>query len=166
MADLGGTYDATHGATMSDRTALPAGTYTAQIVKSERRDTKQQTGSYINLEFEVLDSEHPGRRFWTMLNLWNQNAQAVEIAQRELNSICHACGKLRVTDTEELHAIPMAVTLGVKSDNYGEKNIVKKYEQIGGASARPGAPAGAPAPTPTALPAQPGQRSAPWGRTA
>jgi hypothetical protein len=49
---------------------------------------------------------------------------AVEIAQRELNSICHAVGKLRVADTEELHTHPMLVTLGI--DDSG-RNVPKGY---------------------------------------
>lgn len=131
MANLGG-YDATGGQTMEDRSAIPAGTYPAALVKSERKEAKANNGNaYINCEFEITDGDQKGRRFWTLLNLWNTNSQAVEIAQRELNSIMHACGKLNVDDTEELHGIPMSVTLKVKSDQqYGDKNEVTKYEAL------------------------------------
>lgn len=138
MADLGGSYDASNGETMGDTSALPAGEYVAAIVKSERREAKAGNGNaYINLEFEVQDGEAQGRRFWTMLNLWNTNSTAVEIAQRELNSICQAIGKLRVSDTEELHGIPMLVKLGTKEDSYGVKNVTKGYKPLsGGGGAR------------------------------
>ena len=36
------------------------------------------------------------------------------MAQRELNSICRAAGRLRVADTDELHGIPMLVKLASK----------------------------------------------------
>lgn len=137
MANLGGTYDASQGETMGDTSALPAGEYVAAIVKSERREAKAGNGNaYINLEFEVQDGEKQGRRFWTMLNLWNSNGTAVEIAQRELNSICQATGRLRVNDTEELHGIPMIVNVGVKDDSYGVKNVTKGYKPLNGAPSR------------------------------
>lgn len=133
MANLGGEYQAGNE-TMGDRTALPAGEYVAAMVKSERREAKANNGNaYINCEFEVTEGECQGRRFWTMLNLWNSNTQAVEIAQRELNSIMHACGRLRVNDTEELHGIPMRVKLKVKTDDYGEKNEVATYQPLNAA---------------------------------
>ena len=114
MASLGATYDASQGEQMSDRSVLPPGEYLAAIAKSDVSDTKKGDGRKVDLEFEVLDGAHKGRRFWSMLNLWNRNPVAVEIAQRELNSICHAVGKLRVADTQELHGIPMKVTLGIR----------------------------------------------------
>ena len=137
MVDLGGTYDASGGATMETRDALPAGEYIAAIVKSEKRDAKTQGNAYINLEFEVMEGQAAGRRFWSTLNLWNSNAKAVEVAQRELNSICHAAGRLRVQSTEELHGIPMRVTLGQKTDDYGTKNTVKGYKSMNEASTGP-----------------------------
>ena len=63
----------------------------------------------------------------------------VEIAQRELNSICHAVGKLRVADTEELHGIPMKVKLGFEKDN-AERNEPKGYKPAAGAAASRPAP--------------------------
>lgn len=133
MASFGSTYDASNGETMGATDALPAGEYIAAIVKSERREAKAGNGNaYINLEFEVQDGPAQGRRFWTMLNLWNTNSTAVEIAQRELNSICQATGRLRVDDSEDLHGVPMIVKLGVKSDSYGEKNVTKGYKPLNG----------------------------------
>lgn len=134
MANLNG-YDATGGETMEDRDVLPVGEYPAALVKSDRKEAKTQGNAYINCEYEVTDGEFKGRRFWGMLNLWNSNTQAVEIAQRELNSIMHACGKLRVDDTEELHGIPMLVKLGVrKSDEYGPQNQIKGYKPLNSGS--------------------------------
>ena len=41
MASLGGTYDASQGEQMSDRSALPAGEYLAAIARSDVSDTKK-----------------------------------------------------------------------------------------------------------------------------
>src|SRR5690625_4950423 len=156
MVDFGGQWDATQGETMGTTDALPAGEYVAVIVKSERREAKAMDGNaYINLEFEVLDGQYQGRRFWTMLNLWNHNQTAVEIAQRELNSICHAVGKLRVSNSKELHNIPMLVKLGVRTDDYGTQNTTKGYKPMNGGSAPQ-----------QQAPQQQSGSTAPWRRTA
>lgn len=135
MAQLDGGYDATNGEMMNERSALPAGEYTAAMVKSDRTQAKSNANnSYIACEFEVTEGQFQGRRFWTNLNLWNSNSQAVDIAQRELNSIMHACGRLRVNDTEELHGIPMRVKLKVKTDGqYGDKNEVANFAPLNAA---------------------------------
>lgn len=136
MASMNG-YDATGGQTMDDRDVLPAGEYIAAIVKSERRESKGKPGNaYLNLEFEVTDGAAQGRRFWGMVNLWNSNQQAVDIAQREMNSICHAVGKLRVNDSEELHGIPMRVKMKIVDDSqYGPQNRITSYKPLNGAPA-------------------------------
>lgn len=138
MASLGGTYDASQGEQMSERSALPPGEYLAAVARSDVSDTKAGTGRKVELEFEVLDGPHKGRRFWTTLNLWNPNPVAVEIAQRELNSICHAVGKLRVADSEELHAVPLKVSLGIDTSG---RNVAKSYKPA--TAATPSAPAAA-----------------------
>lgn len=158
MANLNG-YDATGGDTMETRDVLPAGEYVAVLTKSERRASKKNPqNEYLNLEFEVTEGDCAGRHFWTMLNLWNGNVQTVEIAQRELNSICHAAGRLRINDSEELHGIPMRVKLTVSDDSqYGPQNNVKGYKPLneaGGAAHRPG----------TGGASQAGAPQAAWGR--
>jgi hypothetical protein len=144
MAQLGATFDATQVAPSEGRDVLPAGDYLAAIAVSEVRDAKKG-GKYINLEFEVVDGPAKGRRFWSMLNLWNDNSIAVDIAQRELSAICHACGKLKVSDTAELHGIPMLVRLKIKSQaGYDDKNEVSSYKPATGAApAQQSAPASA-----------------------
>ena len=152
MASLGATYDASQGEQMSDRAVLPPGEYLAAIARSDVSDTKKGDGGRkVDLEFEVLDGPHMGRRFWSTLNLWNRNPVTVEIAQRELNSICHAVGKLRVADTQELHGIPMKVTLGI--DKSG-RNAPKGYKPAAGAPASTPSAAGGSADTTT--------RRGPW----
>ena len=137
MANLDGGYDATGGETMGDRTILEPGEYTAALVKSEKKGPNDKGNSMIACEFEVTDGEKQGRRFWSNLNLWNTNSMAVDIAQRELNSIMHACGKLRIADTEELHGIPMRVTLKIEKGgakagggNYDDANRPTAFKPL------------------------------------
>ena len=128
MAELGGTYEAGND-TMREGGAIPPGWALCHIAKSEKRGPNDKGNSHIEMEFEVEDGDHKGRRFWVNLNLWNSNAKAVEISQRELNSICHAAGKLRIGDTEELHHIPMWVKIGYERDNR-ERNQAKGYKPM------------------------------------
>lgn len=157
MANLGATYDASQGESMEDRSILPAGEYPAALAKSEIRESKANPQNrYIWCEFEVIDGERKGARFWTNINLWNSNHEAVQIAQREFNSLCRACGKLQVQDTDELLGLPFLAKLGIKKGDgqYDDQNSVKAYKPFNGAgqatppntpqSGGPGAAGGAP----------------------
>lgn len=149
-------YDATNGATMGSFDALPAGDYLAAIASSEVKPSKNGS-NYLNLKFQVLDGEFSGRTFFTIINLWHPNAQTKEIAQRELNSICHAVGKLRINDSAELHGVPMRVKLTVeKSDQYADQNRVKGYKPANEAPAAHVATNGAAVP-------QANGAAKPWG---
>lgn len=162
MTDLSSVHDTSGGGEMGGFDALPAGEYVACIAKSERRDAKSGNGNaYINLEFEVADGPLKGRRFFTMLNLFRPDDEAKEIANRELNSICNACGILRASlrDSTQLHGIPMRVKLTVKDDaQYGAKNVVRSYAPLNAMQGGPARVAG--------NAAGDGQTSAPWRRSA
>ena len=108
---------------------LPAGNYEMVIVDSEMKSTRSGTGSYLQLALEVITGTFTGRKLWARLNLQNQNRKAVEIAERELASICHAVGVLEPTDSCELHNLPLIVKVDVRIDPVnGEKtNEIKGY---------------------------------------
>jgi hypothetical protein len=165
MAQLGGTFDATTVAPSQAFSVIPAGKYKVQVVDSDMRATKDGNGQYLWLEMEILDGEFKGQKLWDRLNLVNQNTQAVEIAQRALSALCHATGKLHVSDSADLHFIPVIATVKVRParENYDASNEVRGYEPANGfngqtpapsrptigAGARPVAPAAATgAPTP------------------
>jgi hypothetical protein len=166
MANLGNTYDASQGDAMDDRSVIPPGKYALLIAASDIKETKNGAGKYIEFELAGFNGDMDGRKHWVRLNLWNQNAQAVEIAQKEFTSICRAVGKLQVSDTTELHGIPMYVTIGVKKrkDTGEEENVIKKYEPYqqqpaGGTTSAP--PAGTTATT-TAGTSDQSTQSGPW----
>ena len=99
MAFLGETFDANNVAPSVPFEVVPPGKYVVQIVKSAMEPTKSGNGEALNLEMEIMEGPHAGRKVWDGLNLRNTNAQAVEIAQRTLSAICHAVGKLQVSDS-------------------------------------------------------------------
>lgn len=117
---------------------LPAGWYKCVISGSEEKPTKAQTGSYLQLELQVIEGEHQGRKVTDRLNLNNPNATASEIAYRTLSAICHAVGVMTPRQSSDLHDKPMMVKVAVKPGDaqYGPSNEVKGYEAVqGGAKA-------------------------------
>lgn len=112
---------------------LPAGDYSVIITESEVKPTKDGQGQYLQLRLEVQGGEFGGRVLFDRLNLWNNNQQAQEIAQRTLSAICHAVGILQVEDSQVLHNIPLIATVKVKqaSGNYDASNEIKGYKQAG-----------------------------------
>ncbi len=139
MADLSG-FNAKDHEKMGDRTLIKNETVVVgKIVKSEKKNcsekSKDPSGWYISLQFKVVGGEHKDRVFFTNLNLKNKNAQAVEIAQKELATICDACGVLQPEDSQDLHGIQMKLTIGIeksKSPKYPDKNYIMMYEKYGG----------------------------------
>jgi len=108
---------------------IPAGDYSAQIIQSEMKRNKADTGSFLEMRVQILDEEYTGRLIFERLNLDNPNETAVKIAQRTLADICEAVGVLEVEDSEELHGIEMLVRVGIQaaSGDWGASNVVKKY---------------------------------------
>ena len=144
---------------------IPAGDYPVIITESETKLTKDSTGQYLQLKLEVQDGEFRGRILFDRLNLWNNNAQAKEIAHRQLAQIAHAVGVLQVADSEQLHFKPLIATVKVRParDNFEASNEVKGYKQGAGAPVQQQPFA---APRAPAAPQQPGGfgsgGAAPW----
>lgn len=172
MAQLGGTFDATQVQPQEAFAVIPAGKYKAQIVASEIRATNDGAGQYLWFEIEILEGDCQGRKLWDRLNLWNNNTQAVEIAQRTLSAMCHATGQLHVEDSEALHFKPMLVTVRVRpagpgkdGKQYDASNEIRGYEAVGAvAHAAPAMAALATAPLAQAPAPAPSAAAMPWKR--
>ena len=159
MANLNDIQDPTGGQIAEDRSVMPPGEYQSALVKSARVESKNKPGNYyLDCEYQVIDGPYTNRRFWQMFNLWNSNDQAVEIANRDFNSLKNACGKLNVGDSEELHGIPVIAKLKIKKGNngYQDKNEVVIFKPLNGSAAQQ--PSGG-------QQSDQGGNSAPWKRT-
>jgi hypothetical protein len=162
MANLGLNFDATTVEPSAPIDVIPAGKYVAQIVNSEMRDTKSGSGQYLWLEIDIMDGQYKGRKLWDRLNLVNSNPQAAEIANRTLSAICHATGKMHITDSEQVHYIPMLIKVAVRPSGVDKsgvqreaQNEIKGYEKVEGfSSSKP----------PAAAAASTTAKSAPWRR--
>lgn len=111
----------------TSRDAIPSGTYEAVVTDSEMRATKSGTGMGINLTFEILsDGPAKGRKVFAWINYENQRAEAQRIGREELASLCKAVGISNLTDTNQLHNLPLMITVGIDR-NDPTRNVIKKY---------------------------------------
>jgi hypothetical protein len=106
------------------------------------------------LEFDILSGPVRGK-FFERLNLFNDNAKAVDIANRQLSAICNAIGIVSLQDSEQLHMKPIKVVLKISESKDGSLQNTAKYFP---ASAAPTATAPAPA-APAASVAKPWERN-------
>lgn len=128
MANLSG-FNASQVEPSQDFEPIPAGKYLAVITESEMKPTKNGSGQYLQLSFQILDGPFKGRFVWARLNLNNTNPTTVQIARQELSAICRAVGVMTPGDSVELHNIPLLITVKLKKrDDTGEfTNEVKGY---------------------------------------
>lgn len=143
---------------------IPAGDYPVIITDSETKLTKDGTGQYLQLKLEIQDGEFRGRILFDRLNLWNNNAQAKEIANRQLSQICHAIGVIQVADSQQLHLKPLiaSVKLRPASGGYEASNDIKGYKSGAGAPVTQQPFAAPRAPAAATAPAGFGAGGAPW----
>lgn len=133
---------------------LPAGEYIVQVVISEVKSNRAGTGQYLALQLEVLDGEFKNRRLFCNITLSHTNSTAQQIGQSQLSALCHAVGVMQLTNTSQLHGIPVKAHVKIRtSDQYGEQNDVTGFEAAGNVAASP-----APAQQPAAANTPPWQR--------
>lgn len=146
MVGLGKTFDA-NAKENNPSNCVPEGVYTLCLVSAEEKYCKDNSkGSYLQCEFEILDGKFKGRKVFDLLGINLASEKAAEIARGKLSSICRACNKPTVDDTDELVGIPFQCVVKVeKDDSYGDKNRLGRVVESKGKPA-----ATRPAPTPAA----------------
>jgi hypothetical protein len=151
MANLGEIFDVEflpQGKTSFD--PIPPGWYTVTIASAEVKATKNGTGQYIAIRYDVTGPTHQGRVIFGNLNIRNQSPKAEEIGRQQLGELCRAIGLAKVGDTDQLVGHGLSIKVDIeKSEQYGDKNQVKGFKPIAGGApprvATVAAPAAAPA---------------------
>jgi hypothetical protein len=140
---------------------VPPGWYTASITQAELKPTKDGSGQYIKLRYDITGPAHQGRVVFGNLNIKNASAKAEEIGRQQLGDLMRAIGLAKVTDTDQLIGGQLQINLTVKpaTDQYAAGNEVKGFKALSGGSPAP-AFASAPAPTQAA----PASAAPPWAR--
>lgn len=134
MAFLGETFDANDLPQGMDYDLLPAGWYSAAITKADLKNTKDNTGQYIAVRFDITGPSHQGRVVFGNLNIKNASAKAEEIGRQQLGDIMRAIGLSKVTDTDQLIGGNLSIKVDVRaaSGQYEAQNEVKGFKAISG----------------------------------
>ena len=116
---------------------IEPGDYLAMIIASEMKPNKARTGEYLQLTVEVIDGQYKGRKVFDRLNIRNQNKTAERMAIESLNALCLATNTLHLNDSEQLHNIPVMITVDIEEgkDGYDDQNRIKGYTAAGGSPA-------------------------------
>lgn len=140
MAQLPTAFNSNEHDDMNDFSCIPDDKYVMSIVKSELVRTKKSKerddnkNMMLKMQAKVLQGKYKGKIIFIQLNIVNENPTAVEIAQKELATICRACGVPTVQDSSELHGIPMLCDVGIDDSNpeYPDKNVIRMYSKYDG----------------------------------
>lgn len=131
---------------------IPSGEYILQITKTEQKKTKNGTGAYISITFDIIGPSYQGRKIFCNLNFRNDNTIAEKIGRQQLKALQLACAiPDPFTDDMQLigHTVKASVTIREATEKYPASNDVKNFKPVG--DAMPGAPMGMP-PMPSAAP--------------
>lgn len=113
---------------------LPAGWYSSTINKAELKVTKDGTGQYIAIRYDITGPTHQGRVVFGNINIRNKSEKAEEIGRAQLGDIMRAIGLKQVSDTDQLVGGSLQIKLDIKTDEqYGTRNEVKGYKASGDA---------------------------------
>jgi hypothetical protein len=119
----------------NDFSPLPEGWYTATIKTAEIRDTKDKTGQYIAVRYDITGPTHQGRVVFGNINIKNKSTAAEEIGRQALGSIMRSIGLSRVDDTDQLIGGALQIKLSIRTqEGYEPTNDVRGYKALEGAS--------------------------------
>ncbi len=103
------------------------------ITDTEVCFTKDATGKYLKVTFEILDPEYAGRLLYHNLTLHNKNEEAVKIGRGQISALCKACGKTGISkDSSELHGKKLTLNLKIVpgSGEYGPQNKITGFKEL------------------------------------
>ena len=165
MACLGQTFDANDLPQGNTYEPLPAGWYTATIADAELKTTKDGSGQYIKVRYDITGPTHQGRVVFGNINIRNQSVKAEEIGRQQLGELMRAIGLARITDTDQLIGGVLQIKLGVRAatEEYSAQNEVKGFKAITGSAPTFAAPAASTAASAPAS-AGPAKATPPWAK--
>jgi hypothetical protein len=150
VAQIGGTFSARNVPPQSAPEAWPEGWHKVIIFNSEIVAALDNANNkMLRLHYRGIEGPMTGKETNENINLWNQNQQASEIAQRTLSSVCHVTGVYDVQDSAQLHNIPMQIRIAHTKSGETVYGNVKAHKDIhGNDPGKTGAGQQAPAPAP------------------
>jgi len=161
MAQLGQTFDVNElpQGNGGNYDPLPPGWYSASITAADLKPTKDGSGQYIKVRYDITGPSHQGRVVFGNINIRNASAKAEEIGRQQLGEIMRATGIGRVTDTDQLIGLALQIKLDIRAADgqYAAQNEVRGFKSASGSA--PAMPTAAPAAAPMSNKAAP-----PWAK--
>jgi hypothetical protein len=134
MAQLGKFNATEHDTEQRDFENLPDGVYALEVTQSEVAATSKGDGTILKLRYGVIEpEEYKNKIIFGNITLENPNAQAQEIGQKQLASLCRAIGLSEIEDSDELHFQRFVAKVGlsksrtVNGKTYDPRNEVKRF---------------------------------------
>lgn len=143
-------FDATQVNPSGSREPIPQGRYRAMVSSCAEKPSRNG-GLGLNIEMQVIEGPHKGRKLFYWINLRHTNAQVVEIGQEQLSAFCHATGILQPKSAGEFAGRVLEINVTLERRDTGELDNRVKSVVIPSAQA----PAEQPQP-------QSQEGSAPW----
>lgn len=110
---------------------LKPGKYNVIIDKTEKKQAKNPENYYLNLSLRIVEGRSKNRLIFDMVNIWNSNKVAAEIAQRTMEQIAFAIKKPITEDNmfSDIKNVPITVSVGIDDpqNGYDKRNKVIKY---------------------------------------
>jgi len=136
---------------------VPPGSYAAHITSAEARPTKDGSGQYIKVRYDLTGPSHVGRVIFSNINIRNNSAEAERIGRAQLGDLMRACGLRQLTSPEQLIGAQVEIQVTIRPAR-GEYPASNEVRGIKGGDAFPAALAPV-APKPAAAKAAP-----PWAK--
>lgn len=114
---------------------FPVGKHPVVIVSDEIKATKDNSGGMLQFNCEIIDGPAKGTVGAYRLNLYNSNAQAAEIARKQLSAVCHVVGVFHLgpngDDTSVLHNIPFVIEVAPQKNDPQYTEIKRVFDMNG-----------------------------------
>ena len=151
---MGGEYE--YDGAAVDFAAIPAGNYLAMAVKAQVKDTKDGTGKYLWVQFQVIDGPFAKRNVFGRYNIKNKSPQATQIGLRQLGQLWEAAGLGRIVrDENDLLDKAVTIRVAIRKDDPGQNEVTSASPASGEVTAPPATQAKTPPPWPPAEKAAP-----------
>lgn len=110
---------------------LSPGVYSLIVVRSEQKDTRDRTGVYLEVEFDVTSPEEfANRKFWDRFNVLNKSNEASRIGREQLGDLALACGIPLLEDDQDIVGREVLAEIFVEpAKPYTDRNGVQQPGQ-------------------------------------
>lgn len=121
-------------ASVSTFDTIPEGFYEAIVSDSEIKNNSENSsdpnGKYLKLTFTITSKKFGGRLIFKNLCIMHNNKKAVDIANSFLKNLAYCCGIESLSNSEQIHDVPVGIKVKIKKNGEYENNEVMSVYKI------------------------------------